>query len=60
MRDTKDMMLRLPPGLWRQAQMHKIDTGESINALVTRLLTDYFTAAETPKKSPKKLSKNNQ
>lgn len=50
MRDTKDMMLRLPPDLWRHANMHKIDTGESVTALIVRLLTEYF-SAENPEKT---------
>lgn len=55
MRETKDLMLRLPPDLWRTASIHKIDTGESVTALVTRLLEEYFT--EKPKKTFEKKSK---
>lgn len=42
MRETKDMLLRLPPEIWRQAKIHSIDTGESVTALITRLLAEYF------------------
>jgi len=49
MRDTKDMMLRLPPDLWKQAGYHKIETGENVTALITRLLTEYF--SQNPKKT---------
>ncbi|MFZ3132847.1 MAG: hypothetical protein WA125_17515 [Desulfosporosinus sp.] len=42
MRETKDMMLRLPPDLWKKASYHKIETSESITALITRLLEEYF------------------
>ena len=49
MRETKDLTLRLPPDLWRQASIHKIDTGESITALATRLLSEYF--SQNPNKT---------
>ena len=55
MRETKDLMLRLPPDLWKKASYNKTDTGESITALVTRLLEDYF--SEKPKKTFEKKSK---
>lgn len=33
---------RLPESLWKKAAYHKIETGESMNALVVRLLQDFF------------------
>lgn len=42
MRETKDLVLRLPPDLWKKASYNKIETGESITALITRLLEEYF------------------
>jgi len=55
MRETKDLMLRLPPDLWKQASYHKIETNESITALVIRLLTEYF--SQNPNKTFEKKSK---
>ena len=46
MRETKDLMLRLPPDLWKKASYHKIEANESITALITRLLEEYFEKLE--------------
>lgn len=40
--DTVTISLRIPEHLWRAATMDKIDTKESLNALVVRLLQAYY------------------
>jgi predicted HicB family RNase H-like nuclease len=40
---------RLPVKLWKKARLHDLETGESMNALVVRLLTEYFEKKEKRK-----------
>lgn len=42
MDEIKALNIRIPYKLWESASMDKIKTGESINALIIRLLTDYY------------------
>jgi len=51
--DTKGITVRLDPDLWRRLRIYSIDTGESIQALSVRLLTDYLDKYD--KKTAKKL-----
>lgn len=41
-KDTKDLVIRLQPDTWRKAKIHSVDTGESMNALINRLLEEYL------------------
>lgn len=41
-KDMKALTLRLSPEMARQLQIHRALTGESVNALATRLLEDYI------------------
>lgn len=38
--------VRITEALWRKCQLHRVDTGESFNALVTRLLESEFSHGE--------------
>ena len=40
--DTKDFLVRLNPDTWRKAKIHAIDTGESMNSLINRLMAEFF------------------
>lgn len=40
--EPKKMTVILDHDLWRKCSMHKLDTGESIQQLIVRVLTDYF------------------
>ena len=34
--------VRIPKPIWKLARLNDIETGESMNALIVRLLTEYF------------------
>lgn len=48
---AKGVTLRLEPELWRRLKIHTLDTGESIQALSVRLLTEYLDKQDKAKKS---------
>lgn len=40
--DEKRYTQRLPGEIWKLCRYHQIESSESMNALVVRLLTDFF------------------
>ena len=49
--ETKDFIVRLPPDLWRKTKINSVDTGESMNGLIARLLAEYFAGAKERKRN---------
>lgn len=41
-KDEAKFSVRIPRPIWKLAKLNDIETGESMNALITRLLTEYF------------------
>lgn len=43
-KEEKAFSVRIPIPIWKLARLNDIETGESMNALIVRLLTDHFKA----------------
>jgi hypothetical protein len=55
MNEIKTTNIRIPYDIWHTAKLESIETGESVNAMIVRLLSEYQSKQQ---KRLEKLSKN--